>query len=87
MNAASTNNVLVFGTNLSNSQSVKHIAWVFDQHPYITDWNVDLQDVDKVLRVVTTNQVMEHEVIDIVRTFGFHCEPLSDQVKKHESNY
>ncbi|WP_422358812.1 hypothetical protein [Reichenbachiella sp.] len=70
--------VLVFRTNIKTRKRMDQFAWVFNQHPYIKDWNVDLQDIDKVLRVEASDRLSEADVIDIAQTFGFNCEALTD---------
>lgn len=70
--------VLVFRTDIKNRERVDQFGWMFNQHPGIQDWNVDLQDVDKVLRVEVTQSITENDVIDMVTTFGFTCEVLTD---------
>ena len=70
--------VLVFRNRPSKSRKLMdQFAWVFNQHPYINDWNVDLQDIDKVLRVEASDRLSEADVIDIAQTFGFfNCESV-----------
>ena len=45
--------VLVFKTNLRSRRHVSILEPVLAVHPYINQWNVDLQDRDKVLRIET----------------------------------
>lgn len=70
--------ILVFRTDIKTRKRVDQFAWVFNQHPYIQDWNVDLQDVDKVLRVEVSQSMTESDVIDMITTFGINCEVLTD---------
>lgn len=71
-------NVLIFSTNVLNRHRAKRVEWVLDQHPDISDWNVDYQDKDKVLRIEADDRLKESDVIDIMKTFGFRCEVLPD---------
>lgn len=73
-----TMEVLVFKTDVKSRKRVDQFAWVLNQHPDVQDWNVDLQDVDKVLRVEAADTLSEGDVIDLVKTFGIRCEVLSD---------
>ncbi|MEP2025625.1 MAG: hypothetical protein ABJH98_08110 [Reichenbachiella sp.] len=70
--------VLVFRTDINTRKRMDQFAWIFNQHPFIKDWNVDLQDVDKVLRVEASDSLSETDVIDMAQTFGFNCEALID---------
>jgi len=67
--------ILVFKTNLSNSRHVKKVEPSLNLHPYIREWNVDLHDCDKILRVVTEN-IPPAEVENIVFNAGYFCEEL-----------
>ena len=44
----------------------------------VVDWNVDLQDIDKVLRIEAKETIKESEIINLIRTQGFYCETLND---------
>ena len=47
--------ILVFKTNLSNTDNIGKVTLSLNHHPHIIEWNVDLHDCDKVLRVVSQN--------------------------------
>jgi hypothetical protein len=67
--------ILVFKTNLSNNRHIKNVRPALNLHPYIKEWNVDLHDCDKILRVVAENTPAT-EVESIVSTAGYLCEEL-----------
>lgn len=67
--------ILVFKTNLSNSRHIKKLGISLNTHPHIKDWNVDLHDCDKILRVVT-ERIEAKEVEQIVMKAGHFCEEL-----------
>lgn len=68
--------ILVFKTNLANNSHVKKIESTLNLHPNIKEWNVDLHDCDKVLRVVT-DSVKATEVERIVYSAGYFCKELN----------
>ncbi|WP_254560419.1 hypothetical protein [Dyadobacter diqingensis] len=68
--------VLVFKTNL-HLRDMKHIEPVLNAESRIIKWNVDLTDIDNVLRVESHVPHTDH-VIAILTTQGFHCEELID---------
>jgi hypothetical protein len=68
--------ILVFKTNLTNTRHIKNVAPVLNLNPYIKEWNVDLHDRDKILRVVTT-KVQRTEVEKIISSAGYYCEELT----------
>ena len=69
--------VLVFKTNINNPKQVKSIATVLDSCPDILKWNVDLADIDKVLRIEATHAECG-PVIELVARAGYACEELTD---------
>jgi cell fate (sporulation/competence/biofilm development) regulator YmcA (YheA/YmcA/DUF963 family) len=67
--------ILVFKTNLTNTRHIKNVRPALNLHPYIKEWNVDLNDCDKILRVVAEN-IPATEVESIVSIAGYLCEEL-----------
>lgn len=68
--------ILVFKTNLANNKHISKVKPALNLHPFIKDWNVDLDDCDKVLRVVTENNPAD-EIKQILFTAGYFCEELN----------
>jgi hypothetical protein len=69
--------ILVFRTNLRFSKDVRAVGARLQQLPGIIRWNVDRQDVDKVLRIETTCPDVE-AIIALVQQAGYCCEELPD---------
>jgi copper chaperone len=69
--------IFVFKTNLKFKKHVRHLTPLLDELPGMIRWNVDLQDSDKVLRVVA-REVSPVTVVNAVRTAGYRCEELPD---------
>ena len=67
--------VLVFKTNLTDSKRISDIESLLDVHPHIVQWNVDLNDCDNVLRIVSKN-IEAKEVENILLHAGYYCEEL-----------
>ena len=67
--------ILVFKTNLANTRHIKKIGPSLNLHPHIREWNVDLHDCDKILRVVSEH-IGPDEVESIVFNAGYFCEEL-----------
>ena len=72
------NEVLVFKTNIKTKKRVKDVRSILDALPSPTTWSVDTQDIDNVLRIVTTGNVLENEIVDLLIAQGFYCEALED---------
>ena len=67
--------ILVFKTNLNNPDHIGKVTFSLYHHPYILEWNVDLHDCDKVLRVVSQN-LQAKEVEQIIFNAGYYCREL-----------
>jgi hypothetical protein len=67
--------VHVFKTNVSDQQEKQRLAEVFEGITTVIEWSVDLEDVDKVLRVVSSGGHAA-DFINKVRVRGFFCEEL-----------
>jgi hypothetical protein len=70
-------NVLVFKKNLSSPPLIEWMAPLFNSHPFISEWSVDTEDLDNVLRIVS-NKLLEKDVIQLMQCKGFKCEALPD---------
>ena len=69
--------VLVFRTNINSKRHVKSISRLLDGQTGILKWNVDLSDIDNVLRVEVSKPDCA-PVIALVRQAGYACEELTD---------
>jgi hypothetical protein len=70
-------NILIFKTNIRLKKDVGIITPLLAAEESIVQWNVDRDDADKVLRIVSTSG----DPVDIIRTIneaGYHCEELPD---------
>lgn len=43
----------------------------------IIDWNVDTEDIDKVLRIEAKASLKEKELMYMIQKQGFYCEVLN----------
>jgi tRNA G26 N,N-dimethylase Trm1 len=69
--------VLVFKTNVSSHDDVEKVGRVLASETNITRWNIDRDDIDKVLRI-ECEQLQPEAVIKLLRDAGFACEELPD---------
>ncbi|HTD94277.1 MAG TPA: hypothetical protein VK644_10710 [Chitinophagaceae bacterium] len=67
--------ILVFKTNIRYKKDLQKITPALNMVPGIRRWNIDRQDVDKVLRIeaVTADT---GELIKTLNREGFTCEEL-----------
>ena len=67
--------VLVFKTNVTSKKKVSKVSALLTSFPAIQQWNVDLDDCDKVLRIVATD-LHPNSVESLLLTAGFNCKEL-----------
>jgi hypothetical protein len=68
--------ILVFKTNIQHPTDIMHIHDVLNIEP-ITQWSIDTDDCDCVLRVVTA-AVSSEEIIQNITNKGYLCSELTD---------
>ena len=73
-------NVLIYRTSISNQSQVVKLNKLLQNAPRINKWTVDLDDIDKVLRMETDDNVKEEEILDLLNSNNLHCEVLSDEI-------
>ena len=72
-----TNKILLFKTNIHTAADMNILQPAFDGHPHIEKWTLDLDDDERILRVISA-QLDHGNIIDMVRLNGYHCEELKD---------
>jgi cell fate (sporulation/competence/biofilm development) regulator YmcA (YheA/YmcA/DUF963 family) len=70
-------NVLVFKTSVTKKEQVSKVQALLTSLPLIIKWNFDLDDCDKILRVVT-DRVSPRHVELVLQEAGFNCQELED---------
>ncbi|GAA4101425.1 hypothetical protein [Mucilaginibacter panaciglaebae] len=68
-------NVLIFSTDVSAPEQVSKVQPVLSAVPAISDWNIDLEDCDKILRVVS-NDLSPRYIETLLNNAGFNCTEL-----------
>lgn len=70
-----TQNILVFATNIRTNNDKQLISQTLNEISEIYQWNIDQEDIDCVLRVVSKT-LSEEQIINIVNKHDFNCKPL-----------
>jgi hypothetical protein len=70
-------NVLIFKTNIRFKKDLEKIGAFLGGIEPALRWNVDRQDTDKVLRVVSSS-ADPLKIVSMIRQAGYHCEELPD---------
>lgn len=69
------NNILVFATNIRTNNDKQLISRALNKISEIQEWNIDQEDVDCVLRIVSET-LSEEQIINILYQHNFNCTPL-----------
>lgn len=67
----------VLKTNICSQDNVACIRDLLNDHPMVVEWSVDTEDIDRVLRAVTTT-LSQDELIAMVCSVGFVCTSLPE---------
>lgn len=70
--------LFIFSTNINTQQKVKSVHKLFNNDQNIIDFSVDIEDIDNVLRIETTDIINESDIVDRVKNKGFNCVELAD---------
>ena len=68
-------NILVFKTNINTDADKKRISEFLVNQELIEDWNVDLDDIDRVLRIVSY-ELSPDDIIVLMTSLGYQCMEL-----------
>lgn len=71
-------NLLIFKTDIKTKKEVEVVRPLFNNHPIITDWSIDTEDIDNVLRIQVQDDLKEKEIIHLIEECGFYGEMLAD---------
>ena len=69
-------NLIILKTNIASIQKVIEVSSIFNKHPRIIKWSVDIEDIDNVLRIEASPFTKEKEIKNLVLEHGFYCEDL-----------
>ncbi len=69
--------IFIFRTSIHTADDQLRVSQVFDNLLGVSKWTVDLDDCDRVLRVVCTGLAPSH-IEHGIRALGYECEELPD---------
>jgi hypothetical protein len=69
--------VLVFSTSIQTHREVIELAPLLNHLAGPGSWTLDLDDCDKVLRIIRTD-VCPQQTIQLLQSLGYSCEELED---------
>ncbi len=65
-------NILVFATNIKTEKDKQKVSNILDEHSEILQWNIDQEDIDCVLRIVSKT-LSEEQIIQLIDHENFQC--------------
>ena len=68
--------VLVFKTSVVTDEHVDQAQRILNAIEHISEWNFDLDDCDKILRVVGNDQLSPNKVAELLFAAGISCQEL-----------
>ncbi|MBI3882823.1 MAG: hypothetical protein HY305_00995 [Sphingobacteriales bacterium] len=71
----SLNQIHVFKTNIDTEADKLSVKLILDGNEHIQQWNVDLHDVDRVLRIISST-IHPTQVIQLINNHGYQCSEL-----------
>lgn len=69
--------ILIFKTNIHSENDVGKIARFLNSDLHVKKWNVDRDDVDRVLRIESDDYNPDY-IIHMITKAGYLCEELHD---------
>ncbi|RZA03983.1 MAG: hypothetical protein EOP47_00865 [Sphingobacteriaceae bacterium] len=72
-----TMNVLVFSTSITATEQISEVKPILKAVRSIKEWNFDLEDCDKILRVVS-NDLSPRFIEGLLQNAGYQCLELAD---------
>lgn len=69
--------ILIFKTNIETEDAHREVSVLLNAEASIIGWNIDREDIDKVLRVESNTNNTSH-IIHRISQAGFFCEELPD---------
>lgn len=69
------NTILVFKTNIRTQDDLLAVSDKLNNHHHIHDWSVDQEDVDCVLRIVSS-RINANEIVFMMNQTGYDCQEL-----------
>lgn len=68
--------VMVFETTMETEQDVAEVEPMLQYFTQITDWSIDLNDCDRVLRIESENHLFEEDIVHLIERMGYTCKKL-----------
>ena len=71
-------NALILKTDISTAADFDKVKSLFNQRPEVYECTIDLDDVDKIVRILTNGLTID-EAESKIQNLGFFCKELEDE--------
>lgn len=68
--------LFIYKTNVASSLAIRKLQYILDQQTKIIRWSVDVEDVDKVLKLNVKKGCTEIEFIQLLQKQNIDCRLL-----------
>jgi len=75
MKTKTNNRILVLKSNIATYTDLMQVQHPLNHHPEILKWNIDLDDCDHVIRIVTPTLTVA-DIEEIIKSNGYQCSEL-----------
>ena len=70
--ALNFDHILLFKTSISSNKGKQLLHTILDKHPSVQCWNIDMEDSDYVLRIISAT-LSHTQIIEIINYHGYQC--------------
>ena len=70
--------LFILKTDIKAQWQVNKLKPVFQKYEHIARWTVDMDDIDRVLKLETNVDAEQQDMIKLVQDQGIYCEELPD---------
>jgi Ca2+-binding EF-hand superfamily protein len=70
--------VVVLKSDIDTLNRIQQLAPIFELNKVFDNWNVDLEDIDKILRIECRYNISEDEVIQMLKPYDIQLAKISD---------
>lgn len=70
--------LFILSTDVQNRGRLEFLSPLLNHHPLVNHWTIDLEDIDKVLRIEASSDAKEIEFIRLLRASGIMCARLPE---------
>lgn len=67
--------IFIYRSSIMTADDKRSVKDILDRHPMVDKWSVDLDDCDRVLRVISS-QMTSKKIMELIGLCGYTCEEL-----------